>query len=143
MLVSFLIQDGDSPTSSPDVLCRKARVRKITRISCPKVLSRTLLFAALPRVCLIVLEFCQPFLITYAIKYVTQATVETFGVDIGYQLILASIFIYTGLAVSLLASPRVQSLIDLRLPQHRTSIVSIVYAQCSEVLWSRLSTHAA
>jgi ATP-binding cassette subfamily C (CFTR/MRP) protein 1 len=102
-----------------------------------------LLFAALPRVCLIVLEFCQPFLITYAIKYVTQATVETFGVDIGYQLILASIFIYTGLAVSLLASPRVQSLIDLRLPQHRTSIVSIVYAQCSEVLWSRLSTRAA
>jgi 16S rRNA C1402 (ribose-2'-O) methylase RsmI len=49
---------------------------------------------------LIALEFAQPFLITYAISYVSEAGIKSHSDDVGYQLVATAIIIYTGIAVS-------------------------------------------
>ena len=57
-----------------------------------------LLSIILPRLCLIAFTFCQPFLITRAIDYVSETGNNATRND-GYGLIAATALVYSGLAV--------------------------------------------
>ena len=69
-----------------------------------RCLRQPLLSVVFPRMCLIVLGFAQPFLITYAISYVSETTIESHTDSVGYELISASVVIYIGIAVNILLS---------------------------------------
>lgn len=72
----------------------------------PLVLLRCLLApfmaAILPRVSVIVFRFAQPLLISRAIRFVTQSSVEDHDRS-GYWIVVAAASIYIGMAVNLFA----------------------------------------
>ena len=58
----------------------------------------------LPRLCLVAFTFCQPFLITRAIDYVTDPG-DNADKNGGYGLIAATALVYLGLAVGVNTTP--------------------------------------
>jgi hypothetical protein len=81
---------------------------------------------------MIIFRYSQPFLITYTIRYVSDAALESNNMDFGYQIILAAVLIYTGLAASQPEPRKLLLLIPFRFQQHLTNIDSIEQLQCSE-----------
>lgn len=64
-----------------------------------KTLKWTLLAAAVPRLCLTALVFCQPFLLEKAIRLTTEP-ITTESTNFGYGMIGAYVFVYVGISVS-------------------------------------------
>ncbi|KAK3941519.1 P-loop containing nucleoside triphosphate hydrolase protein [Diplogelasinospora grovesii] len=71
-------------------------------LSLPLVLAecllRPFLSVILPRLCLILVRYAQPVLISYVIQYVTSS--DGGSEDEGYFIIVAAVFVYAGLAIS-------------------------------------------
>lgn len=90
-----------------------------------------------PRLCLIGLNYAQPFLIQSAVHHIEDPSSSK---NDGYGLVGATIFIYLGLAVCHLLRIERSMLTMSRSLQPIFSITPIEQLPCFEVQWFHLST---
>jgi ATP-binding cassette, subfamily C (CFTR/MRP), member 1 len=96
--------DESSTLYSTSDLIVKSHSAYVLLLAVLKYLQWPLLSVLFPRICLIVLKYAQPFLISSAIHFVSEVDYKTENSVTASRLIAAAIFIYTGIAVGYLLS---------------------------------------
>ena len=91
--------DESSATYPTSDLIVKSRSSYMLLFAVLKCLRRPLLSVVFPRTCLIVLRYAQPYLISSAIRFVSEVDYKTESNVTASRLIAMAIFIYTGIAV--------------------------------------------
>ncbi|KUJ06202.1 P-loop containing nucleoside triphosphate hydrolase protein [Mollisia scopiformis] len=102
-----------------------------------KVLKWPLLSAAIPRLTLTALNFCQPFLLHRAID-LSQQPIGHQSTNVGYGLIGAYFLVYVGIAVSIVVTGQFQHITYQVITMVRGGLISMLYSNAMT-----LSIHTA
>jgi ATP-binding cassette subfamily C (CFTR/MRP) protein 1 len=104
-----------------------------------RALAIPLLFPVAPRIALIAFRFCQPFLINTLLDFL-QKPVEISPKDTGWVLIIATVLIYTGLAISTALYRYFQ---ERAICMSRGMLAGMVYSKTTESEHSAVGDSAA